>query len=51
MDMRATWGTNETTIRSVGDLDAVVSAIRKSGQPTMLFLQAASYGLSGNSAP
>ncbi|AUX35800.1 MULTISPECIES: Imm1 family immunity protein [Sorangium] len=39
--MKASWGTCETTVESRDDLDAVIEAVRRSGQPTMVFLQAA----------
>jgi hypothetical protein len=42
MRMKATWGEEEATIGSREELDAVVLAIRRSGQPTMVFLEAES---------
>ena len=38
--MKANWGASEATVRSREDLIAVIENIRKSGQATMVFLQA-----------
>ena len=38
--MKARWGTSDAVIKSRHDVDAVVSAVRTSGQPTMVFLEA-----------
>jgi hypothetical protein len=40
--MKATWGDTRRVVESVEDLAAVVDAIRKSAQPTMVFLEASS---------
>lgn len=39
--LNARWGDHEALIASVDDLDAVVATVRTSGQPTMVFLEAA----------
>ncbi|WP_437998199.1 Imm1 family immunity protein [Sorangium sp. So ce185] len=39
--MKASWGTSETTVESREDLYAMIETVRRSGQPTMVFLQAA----------
>jgi hypothetical protein len=38
--MKATWGPNERLVRSQPEIDGVIDDIRRSGQPTMVFLEA-----------
>jgi hypothetical protein len=37
--MKASWGENELLVNSPSDLDIVVDSVRRSGQPTMVFLE------------
>ncbi len=38
--MKANWGERAATIQSQGDLDSVIEDVRRSGQPTMVILEA-----------
>ncbi len=38
--MKASWGDRTATIASRRDLDVVIDDVRRSGQPTMIFLEA-----------
>lgn len=38
--MKAFWGERATTIQSRRELDGVVDEVRRSGRPTMIFLEA-----------
>jgi hypothetical protein len=38
--MKASWGGTETTVNSAHDLKTVIASVRKSGRPTMVFLEA-----------
>lgn len=39
-DMKANWGSNERIISSFVDLREIADDVRRSGQPTMVFLEA-----------